>query len=133
VELLEADPKTDWSKVDITALREHLVDMNELVVASRVTDKVIDGGLEMTVTGPARTIRAVQNMVPAHAPMIDGMNGWTAKAALTADGAKLTVTAADPKEIRHIRALGFYGLMATGAHHQAHHMGIARGENVHGQ
>jgi hypothetical protein len=26
IALLEADPNTDWSKVDITALREHLVE-----------------------------------------------------------------------------------------------------------
>ena len=30
--LLQADPETDWSKVDIGALREHLVDMNELTL-----------------------------------------------------------------------------------------------------
>lgn len=133
VGILEADPTTDWSKVDISALREHLVDMNELVVASNVTQKPIDGGLEMTVTGPARALRAVQNMIPAHAPMIDGMNGWTAKGEITAAGAKLTVTAADAKEVEHIRALGFYGLMATGAHHQAHHLAIASGANPHRQ
>ena len=133
VAILEADPTTDWSKVDISALREHLVDMNELTVASTVTQRPIAGGLEMTVTGPARAVRAVQNMIPAHAPMIDGMNGWTARGEITQEGAKLTVTAADPKEVQHIRALGFYGLMATGAHHQAHHMAIARGLNPHGQ
>jgi len=133
VAILEADPATDWSKVDISALREHLVDMNELTVASTVTEKPVDGGLEMTVTGPARALRAVQNMIPAHAPMIDGMNGWTATGEITAEGAKLTVTAATAKEVEHIRALGFYGLMATGAHHQAHYMGIARGTNPHGQ
>ena len=33
VSILTADPKTDWSKVDISALREHLADMNELSLA----------------------------------------------------------------------------------------------------
>jgi hypothetical protein len=32
VALLEADPNTDWSKVNIAALREHLVDMDELTL-----------------------------------------------------------------------------------------------------
>ena len=30
-----------------------------------------------------------------------------------------------------IRALGFFGLLATGAHHQAHHLAIARGGGAH--
>jgi hypothetical protein len=29
VRILEADPNTDWSKVDLEALRQHLIDMNE--------------------------------------------------------------------------------------------------------
>ena len=32
VGILEADPNTDWSKVNISALREHLVDMNEVTL-----------------------------------------------------------------------------------------------------
>jgi hypothetical protein len=32
VAILEADSNTDWSKVDITALREHLIDMNEVTL-----------------------------------------------------------------------------------------------------
>ena len=30
VGILEADPKTDWSKVNIEALRHHLIDMNKV-------------------------------------------------------------------------------------------------------
>ena len=32
VQMLEADPATDWSKVNIAALREHLIDMNEVTL-----------------------------------------------------------------------------------------------------
>ena len=32
VRILEADPSTDWSKVNIAALREHLIDMNEVTL-----------------------------------------------------------------------------------------------------
>ncbi|MFI5002553.1 MAG: hypothetical protein ACHQK9_21925, partial [Reyranellales bacterium] len=32
VRLLEADPKTDWSKVDLEGLRQHLIDMNEVTL-----------------------------------------------------------------------------------------------------
>ena len=33
VEILAADPKTDWSKVNIDALRQHLIDMNNVTLA----------------------------------------------------------------------------------------------------
>ena len=32
VQILQADPTTDWSKVNIAALREHLIDMNEVTL-----------------------------------------------------------------------------------------------------
>ncbi len=60
--------------------------------------------------------------------MIDGHNGWQVTAKLLPEGALLTVIANDPKEVVHIRGLGFIGLMATGAHHQAHHLAIAQGK-----
>jgi len=119
--------------VDIATLRAHLVDMNRLVMDTDVYEKNIDGGLEITVTGKGHTLRATQAMVPAHAPMIDGQNGWTAKAEVTATGAKLIVTSAKVKEVAHIRGLGFFGLMVSGSHHQRHHLGLSRGENVHAQ
>src|SRR5437016_4569299 len=32
VQILEADPTTDWSRVNIAALREHLIDMSEVTL-----------------------------------------------------------------------------------------------------
>jgi hypothetical protein len=66
-----------------------------------------------------------------HAAEIDGLNGWSAKAAPLDDGALLTVTSNNPKEVQHIRGLGFAGLMVSGAHHQAHHLAMAKGEPMH--
>ncbi len=131
VGILQADPSTDWAKVNIGALRDHLVDMNRLALDSAVRENSIDGGVEAIVTGKGRTLAAIQAMVLAHAPMIDGLNGWIAKAEKTTNGANLRVTAADPAEIARIRGLGFFGLMVSGSHHQPHHLGLARGENVH--
>ena len=128
VGILEADPHTDWSKVRLEALRQHLIDMNEVTLHAAATATPVDGGLAIAVTGAGRTLAAIQRMVPAHAPMIDGHDGWHATAALLPDGARLTVTASDPREAAHIRGLGFIGLMATGAHHQAHHLAIATGQ-----
>lgn len=128
VALLEADPATDWSKVDLEALRRHLIDMNEVTLNAEAVAKPIDGGVVIRVTGSGRTLAAIQRMVPMHAAEIDGLNGWSAKALPLDDGALLTVTSINPKEVQHIRGLGFAGLMVSGAHHQAHHLAMAKGE-----
>ena len=133
VEILAADPKTDWSKVNIRVLREHLVDMNLVTLGAEAKGKTIDGGLEISVTGQGRTLKAIQNMVIAHAPQLDQLENWSASAENLPNGARLTVTAKDAGEVAKIRGLGFFGLMATGAHHQPHHIGMARGLMVHGK
>jgi hypothetical protein len=131
VRILEADPKTDWSKVDLEALRQHLIDMNEVTLKADATTKLIDGGLEITVTGSGRTLVAIQRMIPTYAQTVNGLNGWTTNAATLTNGELLTVTAIDPKEVQHIRGLGFIGLLASGSHHQPHHLGMAKGEFDH--
>jgi hypothetical protein len=131
VRMLEADPKTDWSKVDLEALRQHLIDMNEVTLNAKAESKPVDGGVEIAVTGNGRTLDAIQRMVPAHAKEIDGLNGWSAKAEPIASGVSLAVTAKDDKEVAHIRGLGFIGLLVSGSHHQPHHLAIAKGEMPH--
>ena len=131
VRILEADPKTDWSKVNLEALRQHLIDMNEVTLNAAADATAIDGGLSIRVTGSGRTLAAIQRMLPEHAAMITGQNGWRVETAPLADGVLLTATAAEPKEIRHIHGLGFIGLLTSGAHHQPHHLAIAKGEFGH--
>jgi hypothetical protein len=46
VRILEANPKTDWSKVDLEALRQHLIDMNEVTLKSDEAAKPIAGGIK---------------------------------------------------------------------------------------
>jgi hypothetical protein len=131
VGILDADPKTDWSKVDLEALRQHLIDMNEVTLKADATPKQIGGGLEIAVTGSGRTLVAIQRMVPAWAQTMNGQHGWTAKADTLPNGELLTVTATDPKEIEHIRGLGFIGLLVSGSMHQPHHLTMAKGEFDH--
>ena len=131
VRILDADPKTDWSKVDLEALRQHLIDMNEVTLKADAAPKQIDGGLEIAITGTGRTLVAIQRMIPAYAQNVNGLNGWTAKAASLPDGELLTVTATDSKEIQHIRGLGFIGLLVSGSMHQPHHLAMAKGEFDH--
>ena len=131
VHILDADPKTDWSKVDLEALRQHLIDMNEVTLHADAAPKQIDGGLEIAVTGSGRTLSAIQRMIPAWVQMANGHNGWSAKAAELPNGELLTVTATGPKEVQHIRGLGFIGLLTSGSWHQPHHLAMAKGEFDH--
>lgn len=131
VHILEADPATDWSKINLEALRQHLIDMNEVTLRANAAPKPIDGGLEIAVTGEGRTLAAIQRMIPDHAQELDQMNGWHAATETLPDGVRLTVTSSDPKEVAHIRGLGFIGLLVSGSHHQQHHLAMAKNEMVH--
>jgi hypothetical protein len=131
VTILEADPKTDWTKVDLEALRQHLIDMNDVTLKSDAKTVPVAGGIEATITGTGRTIDAIQRMVTAHSAELGRMNGWTAKTEKTAAGVRLTVTSVDPAQTARIRGLGFIGLMVSGSHHQPHHLAMAKGEFPH--
>lgn len=130
VTILLADPATDWSKVDIDALRQHLIDMDEVTLRAVVQKASIEHGLRMTVTGDGRTREAIQRMVPAHAQDIQGIYGWTVQVKTLPDGEELTVTGANDADATKIRALGFMGVMTLGAH-QMHHLAMAKGELMH--
>jgi len=131
VRILEADPATDWSKVDLERLRQHLIDMNDVTLRSEVKANPVPGGLAMDVTGTGRTEQAIRRMVVPHAAELNAMPEWAARTEEMPGGLRLTVTAKDPADARtvaRIRGLGFIGLLAQGAHHQPHHLAMARGE-----
>lgn len=128
VRLLEADPGTDWTKVNLAVLREHLIDLNEVTLHADAKETVIGGGIEIAITGQGRLLAAIQRMIPDHAKELNGLNGWSATAASLSNGVLLTVTASDPRETAHIRGLGFIGLLVSGSHLQAQHLAIAKGE-----
>ena len=130
VRILEADPATDWSKVNIGALREHLIDMDEVTVRARASERPLDNGIEITVTGEGRTVGAIKRMVPAHARELAGL-GWSANAHDLPNGVKLVVTASDLREVVKLKALGFMGIMVQGGHHEPHHLMMARGQLIH--
>jgi len=128
VRIQEADPDTDWSKVNLDALREHLIDMNEVTLHADAAVQWIDGGIRVAVTGSGRTLVAIQRMVPAHAREIDGEQGWQARTESLPNGVTLSVTSDDPKQVAIIRGLGFIGVMASGSHHQMRHLMMAKDE-----
>jgi hypothetical protein len=135
VRILEADPATDWSKVNLERLRQHLIDMNEVTLQSEVKATAVPGGLTMDVTGSGRTEQAIRRMVVPHTVELNSMSQWSARTEEISGGLRLTVTAKnsdDAKTVARIRGLGFIGLLVQGGHHQPHHLAMAKGEEMPG-
>lgn len=131
VRILDADPATDWSKVDLERLRQHLIVMNEVVLRSQVVQAPVPGGLAMEITGAGATEQAIRAMIVPHAAELDRLAGYAARAESIPGGVRLTVTAKGPEDARavaRIRGLGFAGLLTAGGHHGPHHLAMARGE-----
>ena len=127
VQILQADPSTDWSKVNIAALRQHLIDMNEVTLRAVASERMLDNGMEIAVTGEGRTLEAIKRMVPAHVNELREI-GWNAKSEDIANGVKLTVIASEAQPLAKLKALGFMGIMVQGGHHQPHHLMMAKDE-----
>lgn len=130
VRLLDADPRTDWSKVDLEALREHLRDMDDVTLRAVVRATPVDGGATFEVQGTGRVREAIRRMALAHGATTVASDGFRWTAVQTPTGARVTVralNAADTAMATRIRALGFVALLTLGDHHTAHHLGIADG------
>ena len=127
VQILQSDPKTDWSKVNIDALRQHLIDMNEVTLHAAAAQRMIDNGIEITVTGEGGTLEAIKRMVPAHVNELHEI-GWSAESEDLPNGVKLTVLASEAQPLTKLKVLGFMGIMVQGGHHQPHHLMLAMGQ-----
>lgn len=131
VQLLSQNSDTDWERVDIDALRLHLVDMTQLVLGATVDAEVVPNGLRMTVSLSGRPGEAASRMVPAHSPVLAGETGWLSDIVSNSETIIWTVTGPEARDAAQIRGLGFFGLMATGDHHREHHIAIAQGRSMH--
>ena len=131
VTMLQADPHTDWSKVNIEALRQHLIDMDNVTLRASATSEDITGGVRFLVTGEGPVVGSIRRMLTAHAQTMNGVGGWNYAAAEIPNGASLTVAVTNPADIVKVKALGFIGVLADGSHHQAHHLMIALGQDPH--
>ncbi|MDP3258645.1 hypothetical protein [Bosea sp. (in: a-proteobacteria)] len=130
VEILEGDPKTDWSTVNIEALRQHLADMSAVTLHSMVKAEPIDGGVMFTVTGTPPVRDAIRRMALAHAGTMNNAAGWQFAAAEIEGGATMAVKV-PAADLAKLKGLGFIGVMTRGMHHQDHHLMIARGARPH--
>jgi hypothetical protein len=131
VALLDANPATDWSKVDIEGLRQHLIDMNNVTLGAVVEAAELEGSVRFSVSGDGPVRESVRRMVMAHAATMNGVDGWKFTAATSDTGAILTVSPPDQASMAKLRALGFIGVMTRGMHHQQHHWMLATGMDPH--
>jgi hypothetical protein len=105
------------------------------MLRSAVRQMPVSGGLAMEITGTGRTEQAIRAMVVPHAAELDRMPEWSARTESIPGGVRLIVTAEkadDTKLVARIRGLGFAGLITQGAHHQPHHLAMAKGEAMSG-
>jgi hypothetical protein len=130
VALLDADPKTDWSKVDIDALRQHLVDMDHVTIYARVNAVATDDGFRFETSGIGAVRDSIRRMLPAHAAAMNGAGAWRYESAEIDNGAALIVHAPAADRAK-LKGLGLFGVLTLGMHHQMHHLMLARSQDPH--
>lgn len=134
VQRLLADPNTNWQRVNLEALRQHLVDMHNFTLNVEVTaQKSIDGGVEFTVKPitPAAA-PSLARLFSAHPDVLKQESGWLMTAARNSDGSYTArVTGRAAEDAVKIRGLGYIGIVAYGTHHPAHHWHMATGGDPH--
>ena len=135
VHKLEADPNTDWSKVNLEALRQHLSDMKAFTEEVQVVDKKpITNGVKIWVRPEThRAECALKRLFSMHPAMLKKEKGWDMVTKQDSSEWVITCTTNNPAEVSEIRGLGYIGLLAEGAHHQLHHWMIATGRLTIGQ
>lgn len=131
VRILESDSTTDWSRVNIEALRQHLIDMDAVTMRARVNQHDVPGGFEADVTGDEATMGSIRRMLGAHTTMLRQGSEYRATLRDIPGGSRLTIVAAresDRTLAAKIRGLGVAGILADGDHHVRHHLALARGD-----
>ncbi len=131
IAVLEADPNTDWNNVNIDALREHLRDMDVVTIDSKAVAEDVEGGVRFTITGAPDVVPSITRMALGHAGVMDGVDGWKYSAEALENGATLTVLVPEA-DLAKLKGIGFYGMLASGMHHQPHHWMMANGGGMGG-
>lgn len=130
IKKLEANPHTDWSKVNLEGLRQHLLDMKAFTEQVKITaQKPIEDGVEIHIRPTSeRASHALKRLFSMHPAMLKKEKGWDMNAQQRNKGWIVTCTSDKKSDVTKIRALGYIGLIAEGAHHQLHHWMIATGQ-----
>jgi len=130
---LNSNPNTDWKKVNLEVLRQHLIDMNDMTLHVDVISKkpIKYGALIVIKPNTKRSKSALKRILKAHPKQLKMQTGWDMKVTQDGDTYILKTTSNNKKDVDKIRGLGYIGLMAFGMHHQVHHWMMATGKNPH--
>ena len=133
IKMLDADPNTDWTKVDLEGLRQHLIDMENFTSGVDVLSKKnIEKGAEIVIRAKSKEAHySLERALKAHPSMLQSETGWTMDVKQNKERFTLTIETQKPEEVARLRALGYIGVMALGDHHQVHHWMMASGSNPH--
>jgi hypothetical protein len=133
IQKLTADPHTDWSKVNLEALRQHFVDMHNFTMHVEVLSQTPTAqGMEVVVRPGTKDAEvSLDRVFAAHPAQLKRETGWDMQVSKQGDVFVLNVTTQNPAEIERLRGLGYIGVMALGTHHQVHHWGMVQGEHPH--
>jgi len=132
---LQANKNTNWAKVNLEALRLHLIDMYDMTFNVNVTkqEHIKNGLLVKVMPTTPRSSKALKKIFSAHSSVLEKESGFNMKINYDKgyDLYTIKITTNDKKRINELRGLGYIGLMAYGNHHQPHHWAIATGKNPH--
>ncbi|HMK60918.1 MAG TPA: hypothetical protein VK452_07210 [Dissulfurispiraceae bacterium] len=130
---LDADPKTDWSKVNLEDLRQHLVDMYNFTINVQVlSQKPVEEGFEAIIQPTTKMAEeSLDRVFAVHPGQLKKETGWDMQVVKKGDLFTIRVTTTNGAEVSRLRGLGYIGIMVVGEHHQIHHWGIATGANPH--
>ena len=133
IKALDADPNTNWEKVDMDGLRQHLIDMENFTSGVDVlSQKNIEKGAEIVIRAKSEAAHhSLDRALKAHPSMMASETGWTMGVKQNKEQFTLTIETQKPAEVARLRALGYIGVMALGDHHQVHHWMMASGSNPH--
>jgi hypothetical protein len=133
IQALEADSTTDWSEVDMEALRQHLIDMHHVAMHVVVEESTpIDGGVRLAVRPTSDSAdAALQRVLDVHPTMLQHQEGWEMTVTEETNRYILRVTDPSGTDADKIRGLGYIGLLAYGPHHQHHHWMMVQGNTPH--
>lgn len=129
VAMLEADPNTDWSQVNLDMLRSHLIDMDRVMMNATVQSTELTNGMRHRVTGDGQVAASIKRMIPAHVEQMRTEVSWAISMSEDSSGVEVEITASESGQITKIKGLGFAGFLVLGDHHQPHHVQMATGNS----
>lgn len=133
IRALNENPNTDWSQVDLEALRQHLLDMRDMTLNVDVIEsEALKNGAQWTIQATTKRAQAaLTRVLAAHPEQLAHETGWVMTVEHADEKFQIQVTSQHAKDAAKIQGLGYIGIMAYGDHHQPHHWAMANSANPH--